>query len=153
MPRKHELATPEKRLTVRSLEDLVGYHLRRASVMDLQGSTAALADVNLRPVSMSVLCNVIEKPGATAAEICRVLDMQRSNIVSILADLEGQGLVLRETDETDQRIQRLYATKRGFDVTSNSFALLSAHEERLLVNLHPSERSELLRLLSLIWQR
>jgi len=41
---------------------------------------------------MSVLSVMIENPGITSAEICRMLGMQRANIVSILAELEARGL-------------------------------------------------------------
>jgi DNA-binding MarR family transcriptional regulator len=144
--------TREDHLPERSLGDLVGYHLRRASVFDLQGSTAALEEAGLRPVSMSVLSTIIEKSGITAAEICRVLGMQRANIVSVLADLEEKGFFLRDADENDQRIQRLYPTEAGRDITEKSLALLTAHEERLLQRLDGDERRELLRLLAMIWQ-
>lgn len=152
VPSKHGQIAPETHLPARSLGELAGYHLRRASVFDLQGSTAALEDVGLRPVSMSVLSTIMEKPGITAAEICRVLGMQRANIVSVLADLEEKGLFLRDADENDQRIQRLYPTKAGRDLTEKSLAVLSEHEQRLLLRLDEDERRELLRLLSMIWQ-
>ncbi|MFK0166898.1 MarR family winged helix-turn-helix transcriptional regulator [Rhizobium sp. NPDC090279] len=153
MPMKRERNAPKDPMQAHSLEHLAGYHLRRASVVDLQGATAALEGAGLRPVSLSVLCNIVEKPGVTAADICRVLGMQRANIVSVLADLEEKSLLLRETDESDQRIQRLYPTNLGGEMTARCLALLAEHEDRLLGRLDAGERSELRRLLSLVWQR
>ncbi|MEI9404842.1 MarR family winged helix-turn-helix transcriptional regulator [Mesorhizobium argentiipisi] len=152
MPTKRKQDAPQNPTPARSLGDLVGYHLRRASVFDLQGSTAALEEAGLRPISMSVLCNIIERPGISAADICRVLGMQRANIVSVLADLEEKGFLLRDTDKSDQRIQRLYPTDGGREIATKCLALLAEHEEHLLRRLDASERVELLRLLSLVWQ-
>ena len=102
------------------LQDLVGYHLRRASVFDLQGAVSALEPANTRPVPMSVLLSIIETPGISSAEICRALGMQRANIVPILAELEERGLFLREADESDQRIDR--GVRRTFEGYNNRHA-------------------------------
>ncbi|WP_337269991.1 MarR family winged helix-turn-helix transcriptional regulator [Oryzifoliimicrobium ureilyticus] len=134
------------------LEDLVGYHLRRASIFDLQGAAAALAPANTRPVPMSVLLSIVETPGISSAEICRTLGMQRANIVPILAELEERGLFLREADKTDQRIQRLFATRRGEGEAMEWLALVSDHERIMLRRLSATEQAELRRLLAKIWQ-
>lgn len=134
------------------LEDLVGYHLRRASVFDLQGAVAALEAANTRPVPLSVLLSIVETPGITAAEICRSLGMQRANIVSILAELEERGLFLREADLADQRVQRLFPTRRGEEEASNGLVRIMAHERAMLQRLTASEQTELRRLLAKIWQ-
>ncbi|WP_051013901.1 MarR family winged helix-turn-helix transcriptional regulator [Pararhodospirillum photometricum] len=134
------------------LDDLVGYHLRRASIVDLQGASAALEAVRSRPVPFSVLSCIVERPGISAAEICRVLGMQRANIVSILAELEERGLFLREADSRDNRIQRLFPTRHGQDVAAQGIERVAQHEEVLLQHLSVEERHELRRLLAKIWQ-
>ncbi|PZU21337.1 MAG: MarR family transcriptional regulator [Shinella sp.] len=138
--------------SVSRLEDLVGYHLRRASVLDLQGAVPALEPAQTRPVPMSVLLSIVETPGISSADICRALGMQRANIVSMLADLEERGLFLREADSFDQRIQRLFPTRRGEEEAARWLALIAEHERRLLCRLSADERTELRRLLAKIWQ-
>lgn len=133
------------------LRDLVGYHLRRASVFDLNGAVAALEPEGLRPVPMSVLLSIVEQPGISAAEVCRALGMQRANIVPVLADLDRRGLFLREADPADNRIQRLFPTRRGTEEAQRALARVAAHEERMLARLSLAERAELRRLLGLIW--
>lgn len=134
------------------LDELLGYHLRRASVFDLQGAVSALERANTRPVPMSVLLSIIETPGISSAEICRALGMQRANIVPILAELEERGLFLREVDESDQRIQRLFPTRRGETAAAEWLALVSEHERSMLRRLTVEEQTELRRLLAKIWQ-
>ena len=147
-----EISKPAKGAPVEgSLENLIGYHLRRSSLVDITGVMAALADANIRPVPLSVLAMIVEKPGITAAEICRQLAIQRANIVPILADLESRGLFVREADPEDQRIQRLHATKVGRADYADWLASIQAHEERLLRRLTAAERAILRELLEKIW--
>lgn len=134
------------------LQDLIGYHLRRASVFDLNGAVAALEPAGLRTVPMSVLFAIVEGPGISAAEICRALGIQRANIVSILADLEKRGLFLRESDPSDSRVQRLFPTRKGEEEAERAIALIATHEEDMLSRFTPGERDELRRLLAKLWQ-
>ena len=135
-----------------ALESLIGYHLRRASLADLNGVSAVLAKAQTRPVPLSVFTKIVEKPGITAAEICRELAIQRANMVPILAELESRGLFVREQDARDQRIQRLYATRAGRTLHAQWMAAVRAHEERLLGRLTEAERESLRELLEKIWR-
>lgn len=134
-----------------ALDQLVGYHLRRASVHDLNGAVAALDDAGARPITMSVLLSIVEHPGSTSADICRMLGIKRANIVGLLQQLEARDLFLRKDDPTDQRIQRLYPTKTGLETALDWLNRIRQHEEKTLRRLSIKERAELRRLLSLIW--
>lgn len=155
MVRKSLLKTaddgPESAATPVRLRDLIGYHLKRASAVDLRGANAAIEASGMRTVPMSVLLTLAETPGISSADICRKLRIQRANIVPILAELEAKALFLRETDPADNRIQRLYPTARGCEEATRILALIAAHEDRLLAPLSTSERAELRRMLELIW--
>lgn len=135
-----------------ALEGLIGYHLRRASLADLAGVSAVLAGAQMRPVPLSVFTKIVERPGITAAEICRELAIQRANIVPILAELEARGFFVREQDAKDQRVQRLYATKAGRTMHADCIARIGEHEERLLGRLTQTERESLRELLEKVWR-
>ncbi|ARC38276.1 MarR family transcriptional regulator [Paracoccus yeei] len=134
------------------LRDLIGYHLKRASAWDLHGANAALEAAGLRTVSMSVLLTITERPGVSAAEICRSLRMQRANIVAVLAELESRGLFLREADPEDNRVQRLFPTAKGREEAQRMLGLIRAHEDQMLAGLTLAERDELRRMLAIIWR-
>ncbi|WP_323033360.1 MarR family winged helix-turn-helix transcriptional regulator [Paracoccus sp. (in: a-proteobacteria)] len=134
------------------LHDLIGYHLKRASARDLHGANTALEATGMRTVSMSVLLTITERPGVSSAEICRILRMQRANIVSVLAELESRGLFLREADPDDNRIQRLFPTAKGREEAQRMLGLIRAHEEKMLAGLTLAERGELHRMLAIIWR-
>lgn len=134
------------------LADLVGYHLRRASIRDMQGMSAALESLSLRAVPLSVLLMIVENPGISAADICRAIGLKRANIVSILAELEQRGLFLREADPNDNRVQKLFPTRTGKELSAEALERLKDHEDHLLCALSGSERAELRRLLMKVWQ-
>ncbi|WP_338323046.1 MarR family winged helix-turn-helix transcriptional regulator [Falsirhodobacter deserti] len=134
-----------------ALGNMVGYHLRRASVQDMAGAVAVLRPAGARPITVSVLLCIVETPGITSAQICRVLGMQRANIVQFLADLEARNLFIREADPQDQRVHRLFATKEGEEAARDWLDRLRLHEDRMLRNLSADERAELRRLLELVW--
>lgn len=136
----------------RQLRDLVGYHLKRASAWNLHDANAALEAVGLRTVPASVLLTMVEQPGISAAEVCRVLRMQRANIVPVLAELESRGLFLREADPGDNRIQRLFPTAKGREEAQRILGLLALQEETMLAGLTRTERNELRRMLAIIWR-
>lgn len=148
---KESKAGPKQREAPPRLHDLVGYHLKRASLLDLEGANAALEPSGLRIVAMSVLLSIVEQPGVSSAAICRALRLQRANIVPILADLGRRELFLRETDPSDNRIQRLYPTAKGEEEALRMLALIAEHEERMLAGLTMQEREELRRMLAIIW--
>lgn len=144
--------SPQQSDVPEKLSDLVGYHLKRASAVDLHGANAALAETGLRTVPMSVLLAVVENSGTSSADICRCLQMQRANIAPILANLEARDLIKRLPDPNDNRIQRLVATTKGCIEARRMLALAANHERFMLQRLTPAEQNELRRLLALIWK-
>lgn len=144
-------AMPTKRQLSRQLEDFVGYHLRRASALNMQDITSAFATVGQRPSGFSVACVINEQPGITSADICRALGLQRANIVPLLDDLSGSGYISRVDDEKDKRAQRLYLTDAGYEALETWHEIALSHEERVMAKLSPSERELLRELLVKIW--
>jgi len=135
----------------RQLDDFIGYHLRRASVLDMNGAAKALEATGLRVIHMSVLLTIAESPAISSAEICRILGMQRANIVGVLGDLEKLGLVDRAPDSFDNRVQRLTLSAKGETMAAQTLAAMQAHEEELLARLSREQRSQLRQLLAVIW--
>ena len=134
-----------------ALDDLLGYHLRRASILDLAGFAEALGD-EIRPVPFAVLCLIDETPGITAAEIGRQARLQRANLAPMLAEFDLRGLIERRADAEDQRIQRLHLSELGGRAVADWRLRTLAQEERTFGALTPDERETLRRLLARIWK-
>ena len=139
-------AEPKERL-----EDLVGYHLRRVSLIDMNSFINRFADDNLRPIPFSILCLIDENPGCSAADIGRMLNLQRANMVHLLAELDDDNLIERRAEEGDKRKQSLFLTAHGAARLSEWRGRVHQHESRLLHRLTSAERATLLRLLAKIW--
>lgn len=138
-------------MTRPALDDLVGYHLRRASILDLAGFAEALGD-EIKPVSFTVLCLIEETPGITAAEIGRQARLQRANLAPMLAEFDGRGLIERRADAEDQRIQRLHLSSLGARAVADWRERALAQEDRTFGALTSNERETLRALLSRIWK-
>lgn len=134
------------------LDQLLGYHLRRASLVDTAGFNAAFGEEPVRQVPFSVLCRIGEAPGITAAAICRDLGLKRANIVAILAEFDAAGLISREADPGDQRVQSLSLTAEGTVALARWRAAVAGHEAAMLSRLSTAERETLARLLEKIWR-
>ncbi len=131
-------------------QGLVGYHLRRAWVRSLSHFGEALGD-EIKPVPFTVLCTIHETPGITAADIGRLLQMQRATLAPMLGELEKRGLIERRPDREDHRIQRLHLSEEGTAQITRWQARVLAQEERTFAALSAEERDALIELLAKVW--
>ena len=134
-----------------SIENVLGYHLRRASIRDLADFARELGD-EIKPVPFTVLCLIEETPGITAAEIGRQAQIQRANLAPMLAGFETRGLIERRPDREDQRVQRLHLSPTGREAMAGWWARVLAQEDRTFGALTARERETLKRLLAKIWK-
>ena len=144
-------ARAPQRVVASKLEDYLGYHLRRASIRDLNGIAATFGDEK-RPVPYTVLCLIDEEPGITASEIARAIRLQRANLAPMLADFDGRGLIERRADREDNRIQRLHLSPAGADALAGWRARVDEHEARTFGALTAAERQTLRLLLAKVWK-
>lgn len=133
------------------LDAQIGYNLRRASTVALNDFGVEMADAALRPVTYGMLALIDERPGISAAELCRRLGMKSANMAPLLAELEERGLVERDDHAQDRRIQVLALTKAAKAAMPAWRRQVRRHEDRFLQRLTKKERTTLLRLLRLIW--
>ena len=72
-----------------------------------------------------------------------MIGKDRTSVVAIVDDLEGEGLVERRRNPADRRAYALEVTRRGEDWLERARPALVAAEDRLLASLEPGERAEL----------
>lgn len=60
-----------------------------------------------------VLLNIDEKNGTPATKIGPLLGMEPTSMSRMLNNLEKEGLIYREKDETDRRSVRIFLTEKG----------------------------------------
>jgi DNA-binding MarR family transcriptional regulator len=130
------------------LEDLLGYHLRRAEVFAFQsfGATGP-GHEGVSPGQLGVLLMVQANPGINQTGAGRALGIDRSTLVSIIDALEDRALIERTPSPTDRRSHALLVTAKGDAFLKRIRPRLDAHEDELVRNLSAVERATLIDLL------
>jgi len=129
---------------------LLGYHLRRLSVVVMADFAAALAPLDLKPAEASVLYVVHAEAGPTQSDLGRILGIQRANMAPLIAGLMKRGLL--ERDRVDGRSQALRLTAAGEAVRAAAWAANQAHEERMFGTMSKTTRTRLAAQLRILWQ-
>lgn len=110
-------------------------------------TNAHLAGLDLRVRSYSVLALACGGLSPTQRELAEFLRLDPSQIVSIVDQLENDGLVVRKTDPADRRSKIIVATEAGEARYSEAVVAARAGENEALAALSPSEREDLRTLL------
>lgn len=128
---------------------LLGYHVRRLSVLLMADLQEALAPLDLKVAEASVLLAIGAIPGATQSAVGRYLGIERANMAPLIGRLVARGLVERE--DLDGRSQAMSLTSDGRRLRTRARAAMDAHEQRCFANLGEGERLRLARELNSLW--
>jgi DNA-binding MarR family transcriptional regulator len=134
---------PIPRTLVNPIEDMLGYQLRRASLVTLAALGEAFEAVGLRLTEAIILRFVEANPGCNQAEIGRALGVQRTNMVPIVGALVKAGLISRKA--ADGRTHALYLTENGAALTGKITALALEHENHFFGDIDAPAKAVLLR--------
>ncbi|WP_395651936.1 MarR family winged helix-turn-helix transcriptional regulator [Brevundimonas sp.] len=127
------------------LVGLVGYQLRRSSVMMASDLAERLDPLTLTVISLSVLLMIEANPGVTQSDIGRELGIRRANMAPLTAQLTERGLVDRH--RADGRSHGLHLTSKGAELARAAWVACAANEERLAAALSEAEQQTLIGLL------
>lgn len=133
------------------LGGLLGYHLRRASAAAMSDFASEFSHVALRPVQFGILALIADNEDTSQTELCRELNVQKTNMAPLIAELERRGLLTRKPATRDRRVQLLTLTDKAEREMPAWRALVARHEERFFGPLSAAERAVLLKLLSKLW--
>jgi DNA-binding MarR family transcriptional regulator len=131
----------------RSLRQLVGYTMKRATNCMTADASRVLEPLGLRITTFSALSVICDTPDVTQSQLAASLNMERSNTVLIIDALEQAGLIGRHRVLTDRRSFALRATLAGTRRRRAAVAALEAHEDAMLSGLTAEERATLVALL------
>ena len=107
---------------------------------------AQLADQHQSLRTYYVLVTLSEHGPLSQQEVCDRIDIDRSDMVRLIDDLEGRGHVQRTRDLEDRRRYQLTLTPRGKKAVSRCDAILATVTDDVLAALSPDERRTLHRL-------
>src|ERR1700681_2045460 len=110
-------------------------------------SEAVLAPLGLRPRHLVALTVLREGGGSTQQALAATLEMDGTNIVGLLNELEAQQLIERRRSPEDRRRHLVELTDAGAEQLAKAECALSAVEDEVLGALDDSQRETLYSLL------
>jgi DNA-binding MarR family transcriptional regulator len=147
----HGPAPRSDRLDTRVLETFVGYNARRAWLVVTQVFAERMAVYGLKQVDFSVLSLLAHNPGATSRQLCSTLDILPPNLVSLIAAMDGRGLIERRPHPHDGRAIGLYLTPAGEHLVREAEQTVMQLEAETSARLTQRERETLIRLLQKVY--
>ena len=139
------------RLDARMLEALVGYNARRAWLIVSDLFAERMAPYGLKQIDFSVLSLLAHNPGATSRQLCNTLDILPPNLVSLVATLDGRGLIERRPHPHDGRAVGLHLTPAGETLIREAEQAVVQLETEASSRLSTRERETLIKLLQKIY--
>jgi DNA-binding MarR family transcriptional regulator len=125
----------------------LGYAIRRAQLRAYESFYNALQDLETTPARFTLMLLIRENPGIRSVDLARKLGVARSGMVRLIDDLEGRGLIARETLKSDRRNQALALTAEGRRYLKQLERAVGRHEAALSSKLTAGERAQLIDLL------
>ena len=110
-------------------------------------SEAVLAPLGLRPRHLVALTVLRDGGGSTQQALAATLEMDGTNIVGLLNDLEAEDLIERRRSPEDRRRHMVELTEAGATQLSNVECALSSVEDEVLGALGENQRETLYSLL------
>jgi DNA-binding MarR family transcriptional regulator len=135
------------RLDYTGLDQLLGYHLRRAQGAVHRDYLATLDELKLTQKQTAVMWLVIGNPGVAQGAIGSALAMDRATMMVLVNRLEGRGLLQRRRSAEDARRRELHATAAGLRLMGQVRARIARHESRMKRLFNAAELRTLERLL------
>jgi MarR family transcriptional regulator, lower aerobic nicotinate degradation pathway regulator len=125
------------------LEARVGYLLFRLGRTQSSLFVDALEPLGMRPKHFALMNLADLSEGSSQQELGRKLGLDSSGLVSVIDDLEAQGLVERRRDATDRRRYAIHLTRAGKTKLSRAREAVTLRAEELLAPLSEDERETL----------
>lgn len=103
----------EHGLDTSSIDDVIGYRLRRAQLAVFTRFAARFAEAKLKPADYSALVLIADNPGSKQTAIAAALGIKRANFVALTEGLAQRGLIERRQPASDRRSHALHLTPEG----------------------------------------
>ncbi|MCO1653748.1 MarR family winged helix-turn-helix transcriptional regulator [Pseudonocardia humida] len=131
------------------LADDLGFLLSRASGLVVRATNESLAEIGLRVRPYSVLVLACDHEGGISQrDLAAALGLDPSQVVALVDELAGRGLVRRAPSPDDRRTKLVAATARGRELRERAAQLAGAGGRRQLGRLTAAEQATLRDLLA-----
>ncbi|MDK3072164.1 MarR family transcriptional regulator [Sedimentitalea sp. JM2-8] len=118
-----------------------GYLVNHLARLFARGLSARIRPLGLTTGSFPALLELWEKDGLTQKQLVARLDIEQATMANTLARMERDGLIRRERDETDGRVQRIWLTDHARGLRGPATKAAMAENAEALAALTDSERA------------
>ena len=140
-------ASSPSALDFAGLEQLLGYHLRRAQGAVHRDYLSILGALKLTQKQTAVMWLVQGNPGVAQGAVGSALGMDRATMMALVDRLEARGLLRRIRSRVDARSRELHATPAGVQLLGSVRERIDRHETRMKRQFNAAELRTLQRLL------
>lgn len=128
------------RLSSSSLGRDIPFLMARARAAISGNANAALAAVDLKVRTYSILRLAGDGLNPSQRELSEFLNLDPSQIVALVDELQGRGMITRQPDPRDRRNRIIVITPAGRRLLRRATALAQAADDQVLAGLAPDER-------------
>ncbi|MDE1918819.1 MAG: MarR family transcriptional regulator [Sphingomonadales bacterium] len=137
----------EDKQWTRGLDDVIGYHLRRAQEASFAAYARSVGEIHIWPGWYALLRIIHDNPGINQTELSAASGRDKSTLTASLRELGKAGLVERERDEVDRRNFRLKLSAGGAAQLADLEVKAAAHNARIDAIVGPDHRDLFLSIL------
>jgi len=160
MPLRSDIGANRRRVGVSGLDDMTEAKLWnnpcpiafRLNYLALRYNTPCYGWVQktegLSRIEYVVIYSIALCEGGQARDIARSSGFPKNSLSRAMANLETNGLIYREQDETDRRSQALYLTEAGRNLFERTLGVFEMREQEMLEGLNENELKTLSTLLA-----
>jgi len=125
----------------------IEFLVARVRALGSRAANGALAPLGLRVRQYAVLSLACGSISPTQRDLAEFLELDPSQVVAVIDDLQASGLVERTQDPRDRRVNIVQATPHGRSVYAEARVAIAAAREQSLHKLTTEERATLTELL------
>lgn len=142
---------PDTRLQPSRMNQLIGYHCRRAFYAVQPFAHKRMAHFSLRPADFAVLSLLKANPGTSQKHIAQGIGVLPPNLAPVIDRLEKRVLIQRQRSPDDRRRQIFSLTEAGMVLCKKAEQTALELEEESSRVLSNTEREQLLFLLKKLY--
>ena len=121
------------------LPRLMGFHLRRASIVDFSTFSEEIGDRSITPLRYSALEVVGANPGLRQKQLAAILGLSKPAATLAVDFWEARNCLIRRRIPEDGRARDIHLTQEGERTLDELRKLVARHDQALTASLTESE--------------
>lgn len=130
-----------------SMSNDLSFLLARVNADSIASGNSALKRLGLKARSYAVLSLVCDDLQPSQRDLAEFLRLDPSQVVTLIDELEGKQLVMRQPDPSDRRSKIVIPTSKGHTLRTEAEAAIATASQQLSKSLTAEQRKNLASLL------